>query len=160
MLSLQKPVETQTFQTDIFQNKFTLWHIKLFLLCLKRNVSQTYESSNCRNFFSKCVYYWNSLLPWMFFIPCDNWKTYFIQIYRYPEVFYNHHAVVFFVFLISVNKKGQTKTKVLKFSQQFFLLYFFYYIHFVWMFYNFLTKWNFLKLKTFLNACFFIKSYY
>ena len=30
------------------------------------------------------------------FIPCDNWKTFFIQIYRYREVFYNHHVLAFF----------------------------------------------------------------
>ena len=33
----------------------------------------------------------------MFFIPCDNWKTFFfIQTYSYPEVSYNHHAAAIF----------------------------------------------------------------
>ena len=33
----------------------------------------------------------------MFFTPYDSWKTLFItQIYRYPEIFCNHHGVVFF----------------------------------------------------------------
>ena len=32
----------------------------------------------------------------MFFIPCDNWETFLIQVYRYPEIFCNHFAVAFF----------------------------------------------------------------
>ena len=33
----------------------------------------------------------------MFFIPCSNWKVlFFIQIYRYPEVWYNRHIAAFF----------------------------------------------------------------
>ena len=33
----------------------------------------------------------------MFFIPCDNWKTFFfIQTYRYPEVWYNRHVAALF----------------------------------------------------------------
>ena len=31
------------------------------------------------------------------FIPCDNWKAlFFIQIYRFPEVWHNRHAAAFF----------------------------------------------------------------
>ena len=33
----------------------------------------------------------------MFFIPCDNWKTFFfIQIYCYPKVWCNRHVAVIF----------------------------------------------------------------
>ena len=32
----------------------------------------------------------------MFFIPCDNWKTFFIQTYRYPEVWCNRHVAALF----------------------------------------------------------------
>ena len=33
----------------------------------------------------------------MFFISCDNWKTFFfIQTYRYPEVWCNRHVAAFF----------------------------------------------------------------
>ena len=33
----------------------------------------------------------------MFFIPCDDWKIlFFIQIFRYPEVWRNRHVAVFF----------------------------------------------------------------
>ena len=32
-----------------------------------------------------------------FFISCENWKiSFFIHIYRYPEVWWNRHVVVFF----------------------------------------------------------------
>ena len=33
----------------------------------------------------------------MFFISCNNWKTFFfIQTYRYPEVWCNRHVAAFF----------------------------------------------------------------
>ena len=33
----------------------------------------------------------------MFFIPCDNWKTLiFMEIFRYPEVWYNRRRVAAF----------------------------------------------------------------
>ena len=67
------------------------------LLCLKRNISQTFKSSSCKKVFLKCVYHWYNLLRWMFFITCNNWKTlFFTQIYRYSEVSYNHHVAAFF----------------------------------------------------------------
>ena len=66
------------------------------LLCLKRNVSQTFKSSGCKKVFPKCVCHWYNLLRWMLFILCDNWKAlFFIQIYCYPEVWWNHHVAVF-----------------------------------------------------------------
>ena len=38
-----------------------------------------------------------NLLRWMLFIPCDNCKTlFFIQNYRYPEVWCNCHTAAFF----------------------------------------------------------------
>ena len=49
-----------------------------FLLCLKRNVSLALKSSSCNKAFPKCVYHGYNLLRWMFFIPCDNWKTFFL----------------------------------------------------------------------------------
>ena len=52
-------------------------YYKLFL-CLKRNVSQTFKSSSCKKVFPKCAYYRYNLLRWMLFIPCDNWKNYFL----------------------------------------------------------------------------------
>ena len=53
--------------------------IQVFSLCLKRTVSQTFESKSCQKRFRKYVCYWCNLLRWMYFIPSDNWKTFFIQ---------------------------------------------------------------------------------
>ena len=63
--------------------------LQTFLFYLKRNVSQTFKCSSCKKVFLKCVYHWYNLLRWMFFIPCDKWETFFIQIYRNPKVWYN-----------------------------------------------------------------------
>ena len=64
-----------------------------FLLCLKRNVSPTLKRSSCEKVFPNCVYHGYNLIRWRFFIPCDNWKAlFFIQIYRYAEVWCNHHV--------------------------------------------------------------------
>ena len=38
-----------------------------FLLCLKRNASQTFKSSSFKKVFPKCVYHWYNLLWWLFF---------------------------------------------------------------------------------------------
>ena len=68
-----------------------------FLLCLRRKVSITLKSSSCKKVFRKCVYHGYNLLWWMFFIPCDNWKTFFfIQTYCYPEVWCNRHVAALF----------------------------------------------------------------
>ena len=70
---------------------------QMFLLCLKRKVSQTFKISSCKKVFLKCVYHWHNLLRRMFFIPCDNWKTlFFMQIFCYPEVWYNCRVAAFF----------------------------------------------------------------
>ena len=61
------------------------------LLCLERNNSQTLKSSTCKK------YHGYDLLRWIFFIPCDNWKTFFfIQTCHYPEVSCNRHVAAFF----------------------------------------------------------------
>ena len=48
----------------LLQTKF---YKKYFLLCLKRDVSSTFESSCCKKHFPKCVCYWYNLLRWMSF---------------------------------------------------------------------------------------------
>ena len=68
--------------------------LQTFLLCQRKNVSQTYKSSSCRKAFPKCVFHWNNLLWWMIFIPSNNWKTFFIQIYCYAEVWCNRHVLL------------------------------------------------------------------
>ena len=52
---------------------------KLSLFSLKRSVSQTFKSSSCKRVFPKCVYHWSNLLRWMFSIPRDNCKQYFLH---------------------------------------------------------------------------------
>ena len=60
------------------------------LLCLKRNVSQTFESSSYKNVYP-------NLIRGMFFIPCDNWKIlFFMQIFHFLDVWCNRHVVAFF----------------------------------------------------------------
>ena len=106
----QKQVETQPiFSTIIFQNKFTLRHTRLsiyiwqtkfsshkqylFGLLFRRNVKKTLADQSVsqtfllylKKTFPKCVYHWYNLLRWMFFIPCNNWKTLFFKTnYGYP----------------------------------------------------------------------------
>ena len=48
---------------------------QVFLLCPKRNVSQTFKSSRRKKVFLKCVYHWFNLLQWMFLIPCKTLVT-------------------------------------------------------------------------------------
>ena len=51
------------------------------LLCLKRNNSQTFKSSNCKKDFLQCnvIVAMLQVASMIFFIPCDNWKTLFLQ---------------------------------------------------------------------------------
>ena len=61
---------------------------RIFLLCLKRNVPQTFKSGSCKNPFLQCVCYCYNLLQWMFFILCDNWKALlFMKVCHYSEIF-------------------------------------------------------------------------
>ena len=61
---------------------------QVFLLCLKRNDSQTFKTSSSRNLFSG-VYAVVQLVSMIFFTPCDNWETlFFIKVFRYSEVFF------------------------------------------------------------------------
>ena len=61
--------------------------LRVFLLCSNRNDSQTFKSSSCKNVFLQCVCYRCNLLQWIFFIPCDNWKTsFFAKVCRYFEI--------------------------------------------------------------------------
>ena len=53
------------------------------------NDSETFRSSSsCKNGYLQCVCYRCNLLRWMFFIPCDSWKTlFFLRVCRYCEIF-------------------------------------------------------------------------
>ena len=86
------PIEMQKRlqQTKLYHKKTptdqSIPHV--FLLCLKRNHPQTFKSGSCKNRFPQCVCYLYNLFRWMFFIPCDNWKTLlFMKVYRYSEIF-------------------------------------------------------------------------
>ena len=98
----------------IFQNKFTLWHIRLniyiwktkfsshkhylFGLLFFRNAKKTCTDQSILLFYSDFfIYHGYNLLRLMFFIPRDNWKIIFlIQSYRYPEVWCNCHVAALF----------------------------------------------------------------
>ena len=67
------------------------------LICQNLNDSQTLKSSRCKTVFLQCVCYRCNLLPWIFFVSCDNWKTwFFLKVCRYCNVFANLHIVIFF----------------------------------------------------------------
>ena len=67
--------------------------LQTFLLCLGRNVPQTFKSSSCKTSFSSVYIIDTTSFDKCFFIPCDDWKTlFFIQIYHYPEVQHNRHV--------------------------------------------------------------------
>ena len=69
---------------DSYRPKYT----SSFLICPNLNDSQTFKSSSCKNGFLQCVCYRCNLLRWMFFVPCDNWKTlFFLKVCRYCEIF-------------------------------------------------------------------------
>ena len=66
------------------------------LLFLKKNVSQHVQVAATKKYFQS-VYVIDSFGLINFFISCENWKiSFFIHIYRYPEVWWNRHVVVFF----------------------------------------------------------------
>ena len=67
------------------QAKQNIPHV--FLLCLKRDDPQTLKSDSSKNPFLQCVCYCYSLLQWIFFILCDNWKALlFIILCGYFEI--------------------------------------------------------------------------
>ena len=110
-----------TFLNWLFQNIFTLWHILIniyiwktnftsynqysFAILFLRNAKTTHTDEGIlqpflqqlqKSLFQMCI----SLiqLALMSFIPYDNWRTlFFTQIYRYSEIWCNHHVTAFFV---------------------------------------------------------------
>ena len=71
--------------------------LEAFLLYLENiDVSQFFQRRVAKKSF-RSLYLWYNLLRWMFFIPCDNWKTlFFIEICHYPEVWCNCYVAAFF----------------------------------------------------------------
>ena len=134
--------------------------LSTFLLCLKRNISQTLKSNSCKQVFPKCIYHWYNLLRWMFFIPCDNSKTFFfIQTYRCAtamllrslkqvfwkkSVFYIHYLHNNIIMLL-IPQRSKIKLLLYKCSSQ--NLFLDSYFLFLWMFHIFSLQMEFLKHK-------------
>ena len=106
---------------------------KLFLFGLKRSVSQTFNCSSFKKVFPKCVYHWYNWFWWMFFIPCDNCKQYFLhrfiitqrlgatamllrsfkQVFWKKSAFYIHylHNNITMMLILKVQNKASTSQK-------------------------------------------------
>ena len=87
------------FSIKVKEDSYRPNYILSFLICPNLNDSQTFKSSSCKIFFLQCVCYRCNLLRWMFFVPCDNWKTlFFLKVCRYCETFSTaiFSTVVFF----------------------------------------------------------------
>ena len=61
--------------------------LQTFLLCQKRNVSQTFKSSSYKKVFLKCVYHWYNLLWRIIFVPYNNLKTQLLYKFRVTQRF-------------------------------------------------------------------------
>ena len=80
--------------------------MRVSLLCLKRNNSQTFKSTGCRKLFSSvhvtgvtCIYnlLYIQLAAMIVFIPCNYWMTlFFTNVYCSFLVFLNRHNVAIF----------------------------------------------------------------
>ena len=71
--------------------------LQVFSLCLKRNHSQTFKGRLQKIFPPECACYRYNLLWWMFFIPCDNWKSlFFRKSLSLLSDSFSRHILVFF----------------------------------------------------------------
>ena len=62
-------------------------HFKFFNLSESKRLTNLQKQQLQKNFL-QCVCYRCNLLRWMFFVPCDNWKTlFFLKVCRYSEIF-------------------------------------------------------------------------
>ena len=76
------------FSIKVKEGSYRPKYTSSFLICPNLNDSQTFKSSSCKNGFLQCVCYRCNLLRWMFFVPCDSWKTlFFLKVCRYCEIF-------------------------------------------------------------------------
>ena len=76
------------FSIKVKENSYRPKYTSSFLICPNLNDSQTFKSSSCKNSFLQCVCYRCYWLRWMFFVPCDGWKTlFFLKVCRYCEIF-------------------------------------------------------------------------
>ena len=62
-------------------------HFKFFNLSESKRLTNLQKQQLQKNFL-QCVCYRCNLLRWMFFVPCDNWKTlFFLKVCRCCEIF-------------------------------------------------------------------------
>ena len=62
-------------------------HFKFLSLSKSKRLTNLWKQQ-LQKIFLQCVYYRCNLLWWMFFVPCDNWKTlFFLKVCRYCEIF-------------------------------------------------------------------------
>ena len=82
ILLLMTNIYLNFFETHTDQNI-----LKWFYSVWKERLAN-FKSSSCNKLSPQCVCYWYNLLLWMFFIPCDNWSTwFFLKVYRCSVVF-------------------------------------------------------------------------
>ena len=62
------------FSRNVKMNIKTKVYYIFLVHSLKRNGSKTFKYSSSDKPFLQCICYLYSLLQWMFFILCDNWK--------------------------------------------------------------------------------------
>ena len=82
-------------QRRITQTTSTI--LQVLLLCLKRNDSQNFKSSNCKKHFrsvTSCCYCYKLLR--LFFILCDDWRHFFYKSLLITWGLFNHHVLPLF----------------------------------------------------------------
>ena len=82
-------------QRRIIQTTSTI--LQVLLLCLKRNDSQNFKSSNCKKHFrsvTSCCYCYKLLR--LFFILCDDWRHFFYKSLLITWGLFNHHVLPLF----------------------------------------------------------------
>ena len=75
----------------LYQSKRRLIHTKVhfkFFNLFKSKRLTNLQKQQLQTIFLQCVCLWCNLLRWMFFVPYDNWKTFFfLKVCRYREIF-------------------------------------------------------------------------
>ena len=170
------------FSIKVKKDSYRPGYTSSLLICPNLNDSQTFKSSSWKTIFLQCVCYRCSLLRWMFFVPCDNWKTLFFLKFvvtvrffqppycrfilnkcfeRSPCYSHNKSAVLMLIPILSSKIKLSYFYHAILCTWITFVADFFYDNVFntltFLLFLTFHYKWVFFeKLKTSLKACFYI----
>ena len=88
MVLFSLEMENRLIQTKVYYKRYSVW---------KETSHKPLKVTTAKSSFPVCKSL-IQLASMNAFIPCDNWRHYifFIQIYRYPEVWWNRHFAVFF----------------------------------------------------------------